>query len=96
MGNRGGAAMFIFNGRGALSEAEIAMATPDDSEARDLNIHVARCAKRFRLLAESNNSLHGDIGQVKTILICVGGYLVLVSQPAQNLIGYILKQVVGG
>ncbi len=77
----------IFNGKGGLSEAEIAVATPDESEARDLPTHVKRCALRFRLLAEGQNHLHSDIGQIKVILIGVGGYLVLVSQPAQNLIG---------
>ena len=80
----------IFNGRGSLSDAEVAMATPDDSEAKDLTVHVRRCALRFKLLAEGHNSLHGDVAQIKLILIGVGGYLVLVSQPAQNLIGKVM------
>lgn len=81
----------ILNGRGGLSEAEIAMATPDESEAKDLHVHVQRCAKRFRLLAEGQNEVRDDLTQVKWILICVGGYLVLVSQPAQNIISTIFK-----
>jgi len=81
----------IWNGRGGLSEAEIAMATPDEHEAKDITVHVRRCSLRFKLLAESNNSLHTDIGQIKSILIGVGGYLVMVSQPAQSVIGTLLR-----
>lgn len=80
----------IFNGKGGLSQAEIEMATPDESEMNDLRVHVPRCAKRFRLLAEGLNGVHGDVSQVKMILLVIGGYLVVVSQPAQNVIGKLL------
>lgn len=80
----------FFNGNGGLSEAEIAVATPDESEAKDLAVHVKRCALRFRLLAEGQNHVASDMNQIKLILICVGGYLVLVSAPAQTVISKLL------
>ncbi len=71
------------------------MATPDDAEAKDLTHHTQRCAKRFRLLAEGQNDLHSTISELKWIVIVGVGYLVVVSQPAQNVIGAVMK-VVGG
>lgn len=85
----------IFNGRGGLSEAEIAMATPDEAEAKDLSHHTQRCAKRFRLLAEGQNDLHATTNELKWIVIVGVGYLVLVSQPAQNAITILLKFIGG-
>jgi len=92
---RAGMRISILQGRGGLSEAEIAMATPDTSEAKDLVVHVERCAKRFKLLAESQNEMAQDLNQCRVILILGIGYLVLVSQPAQNVLDHFLK-IFGG
>lgn len=70
----------IFN-VGGLSEDEMALATPDITEARSLPRHVERCAMRFRLLAKGQAAL----GRTQVVIIVMGAYLVAVSDPARAL-----------
>lgn len=81
---------FIFNG-GRVTDEEVALATPDLSEAKSLSRHVERCALRYKLFTKRQAAQGDELGQIKLILLLVGSYLVLVSEPARNTLGFVFK-----
>jgi hypothetical protein len=85
----------IFNGRGGLSDEELELCMPDIQEAKSLPTHIKRCGQRFRLVAGRLSDQNKDLQQVKFILLGIGGYLVIVSEPARNVIGMALKYLGG-
>lgn len=84
----------IFQGRG-LNEDEITLGTPDDAEAKNLKHHTAKCAMRFRMFSSKLSEQAQDVQQIKIILLLVGGYLILVSEPAKGVLGLVLH-LLGG
>jgi hypothetical protein len=86
----------IFNGGRGLSDEEINLGMPDDSEAKNLKHHTAKCALRFKLFSKKLGEHGEDVQQVKLLLITIGGYLVLVSEPAKNIVEFLLKRLIGG
>lgn len=94
-GNQGAAvSLNVFNGRG-LSDDEIALGMPDDAEAKNLKHHTAKCALRFRLFSKKLSEQGNDLYQIKLLVIGLGVYLVIVSEPARNAISFVLK-IIGG
>ena len=60
----------------------MALAMPDISEAKSLPRHVERCGQRFKLLARGQAGL----GRTQLVILAMGLYLVVVSEPARNLL----------
>ena len=82
--------IFIWNG-GGLSDEEMALGMPDEAEAKNLRHHTQKCALRFRMFSKKMGEQGKQLNQIQLILILVGSYLVLVSEPAKNVIGIALK-----
>lgn len=78
-GNLGDMALVIFNGRGPTEE-EIALGTPDLSEAKSLPRHVEKCALRYRIFTRRQAEQSQDITQVKYMMVVLS-FLVLITSP---------------
>ena len=85
----------IFNGGGSVSDEEIALGTPDAHEARNLEYHVSRCSMRYRMFTKRQAKQGQNLNQIKLLILGVGGYLIIVSDPARNALGFVLK-IFGG
>lgn len=92
--HEGDLGIFIWNS-GGLSEDDVALGTPDESEAKNLKHHTAKCALRFRMFSRKMGEQGKQLNQIQLILLLVGGYLVIVSEPAKNVISTALK-LLGG
>jgi len=82
--------IFIWNS-GGLSEDDMALGMPDEAEAKNLKHHTAKCGMRFRLFSRKMGEQGKQLNQIQLILIVLGSYLVLVSEPAKNVLGLALK-----
>lgn len=51
-----------------LTDEEIMLGTPDESEAKDLAHHVSRCAYRYKLFTKRQAAQGSDIQQVKYLM----------------------------
>lgn len=87
--------IFLWNGSGGVSDDEIALGTPDNLEAKNLEYHVSRCSMRYRMFTKRQAAQGQDLSQIKLMLIGVGGYLIIVSDPARNALAFLLK-IFGG
>lgn len=64
-----GAVVSIFNWNGGLTDEEVALGTPDQTEAKSLPHHVERCALRYRLFTKRQAQQGQDIAQIKWLTI---------------------------
>lgn len=86
--------LFIWNDSGVTQE-EIDLAKPDSTEAKSVAVHVRKCALRYAIFTKRQAEQGQNLNQVKLLLLGVGGYLIIVSEPARNALGFILK-IFGG
>lgn len=77
--------IFIFKGDEGLSDAEIALGTPDASEAKSLVHHVDRCALRYKMFTKRLATQGSDINLIKNLLWVVIGFLLVTSTQFQTL-----------
>lgn len=82
--------LFIFNGQG-LSDDEVALGTPDITEARNLEHHVERCAMRYRLFTRRQASQGNDIAQIKYMLLGMLALMVITSPQIRGILEYLGK-----
>lgn len=78
----------LFISNGGVSDEEIALAVPDAMEAKSLSHHTKRCALRYKLFTKRQAAVASQTGRVEMTLWAFGGYLVVVSEPARNLLHY--------
>lgn len=85
--------LFIFNGMRGLSDEEIALGTPDESEANDLKHHVARCAYRYRSFTKRQSEQGDDITKIKYMLVGLIGVLCLTSPQLRDFIAWMFGHI---
>lgn len=76
--------IFIFRGNEGLSEAEIALGTPDITEAKSLEHHVDRCAIRYKMFTKRLAGQGDDINLIKNLLFGLVGWVLITSKQAQD------------
>lgn len=81
--------IFIFNGDRGLSDAEVALGTPDASEAQSLVHHVDRCALRYKMFTRRLAIQGDDLNLVKNLLYGIIGFLFVTNQQFQHALGFI-------
>jgi hypothetical protein len=86
--------IFVWNTSGVTQE-EIDLAKPDTTEAKSVAIHVRKCALRYAIFTKRQAEQGQNINQIKLLILGVGGYLIIVSDPARNALGFVLK-IFGG
>lgn len=82
--------IFIFNGDGGMSAEEIALGTPDISEAKSLEHHVDRCALRYKMFTKRLTVQGDDLNLIKNILFGLLGFEVVTNHQMQVFTAYIV------
>jgi len=93
-GNAGDMALFIFNGRGPTEE-EIALGTPDLSEAKSLPRHVEKCALRYRIFTRRQAEQGQDIAQIKYMVVALILAIFLTSPQLREFLSWASKYILG-
>ena len=82
--------IFVLNGKGQ-SDDEVALGTPDTKEAIDLEYHVSRCARRYRIFSQRQAELGNDITQIKYMTIALIGAVALTSPQVRDFFTWVSK-----
>lgn len=83
--------IFIFNGDRGLSEAEVALGTPDIAEARSLEHHVDRCALRYKMFTKRLAVQGDDLNLIKNMLFVLIGFLLITNKEFQSVFNFALE-----
>lgn len=81
--------LFIING--GLTDEEVMLGTPDQTEARSLPHHVERCAMRYRLFTKRQASQGQDIAQIKWLTIGLLAAVLITSPQVRAIVEFIAK-----
>lgn len=89
-----GAVVSILNWNGpGLTEEEVMLGTPDNTEARSLPHHVERCAMRYRLFTKRQASQGRDIAQTKWLTVGLLGAVLITSPQVRAIFEWVAKVV---
>ncbi len=93
IGNDTDMGLFIWNGRGGMSDDEVALSMPDLSEAKSLPRHIERCGMRYKLMVNRQAQQGDDIVAIKYMLIVLIILAVVESQQARDVISWVMKSL---
>lgn len=83
--------LFSLDGHGGVSDEEIALGTPDMSEAKSLKHHVERCAMRYRMFTKRQATQGSDLVQIKYMMLGLIGAIAATSQQMREVVAWALK-----